>query len=74
MTEQQLRTAADLPIGSQIAYRGRTIEYRPDQTVGLRWRDDHGNGYTTPDVDQLLADGGHIVFIPSGHGRLGTRR
>lgn len=60
--------AADLPVGSQIHYRGRTIEYRSDLTIGLRWRDDHGNAYAHVEVDLLLADGGRIMFIPAGSG------
>jgi hypothetical protein len=59
--EEMIQRAASLPVGSRVDYRGRIIEYRPSTTIGLRWRDDLGNGYSHIEIDLLLADGARVL-------------
>lgn len=59
-----LKTAKDMPAGTQVSYRGElwTVGGEGDSRRWNATAFDHN-------IDAWLANGGQIVFVPSGRGR-----
>lgn len=60
------RTAVDLPVGSVIVYRTRTIRRRGPLALPPGWRGDDGTWWQPWEIDNALADGAVIVTIGNG--------
>lgn len=62
------KTAADLPIGSEIQGQNTTwTKDRPGRDEP--WTSSAGGYYSDARMDQLLVGGAFITFVPAGRGR-----
>lgn len=73
MSDRGVRTAGDMPVGSQVHARG-TLWTKEDPSGVSAWLSEDGYRFNDGQIDLLLGMGGTIMFIPAGAGKPKVQR